>query len=110
MRISSTQSELPSVLAAAERLQASLVGRAVLGLHWLTLARRSDDDALAAVEELRATLAPDACVVVDAPLELRRRLSPWGAVDDAELALMRRLKERFDPEGTCNPGVFVGGI
>jgi FAD/FMN-containing dehydrogenase len=24
--------------------------------------------------------------------------------------LMQRVKERFDPERTCNPGLFVGGI
>ena len=28
----------------------------------------------------------------------------------AALELMRRVKARFDPARTCNPGVFVGGI
>ncbi len=33
----------------------------------------------------------------------------WGSVGDS-LALMRAVKERFDPNRTLNPGVFVGGI
>jgi glycolate oxidase FAD binding subunit len=32
----------------------------------------------------------------------------WGPVEGMDL--MRRLKERFDPNRTCNPGVFVGGL
>jgi glycolate oxidase FAD binding subunit len=33
----------------------------------------------------------------------------WGNPGDA-LPLMRSLKSQFDPAGTLNPGVFVGGI
>ena len=33
----------------------------------------------------------------------------WGSPGDA-LALMRSIKQQFDPEGTLNPGRFVGGI
>jgi glycolate oxidase FAD binding subunit len=33
----------------------------------------------------------------------------WGYRGDA-LALMRRVKEQFDPAGVLAPGVFVGGI
>jgi hypothetical protein len=24
--------------------------------------------------------------------------------------LMRRVKQRFDPTATCNPGIYAGGI
>ncbi len=37
------------------------------------------------------------------------RLEAWGNPGDA-LPLMRALKREFDPQGTLNPGVFVGGI
>jgi glycolate oxidase FAD binding subunit len=37
------------------------------------------------------------------------RLDAWGAGGDA-LPLMRALKRQFDPQGTLNPGRFVGGI
>ncbi len=33
----------------------------------------------------------------------------WGDMGPA-LALMKRIKERFDPKGVLNPGRFVGGI
>ena len=33
----------------------------------------------------------------------------WGDVGSA-VALMKRIKERFDPRGILNPGRFVGGI
>ena len=49
--------------------------------------------------------------MLDAPEELRREVDPWG-MDGASPAveLMRRTKERFDPNGVCSPGVFAGGI
>jgi FAD/FMN-containing dehydrogenase len=33
-----------------------------------------------------------------------------GGRGGAALELMRRTKARFDPNGVCSPGVFVGGI
>jgi glycolate oxidase FAD binding subunit len=61
------------------------------------------------VEDLRRDLAPFPCTVLDAPEEVRDRVEVWGP-DPSALAVMRRLKERFDPAGVCNPGLFVGGI
>jgi FAD/FMN-containing dehydrogenase len=49
-------------------------------------------------------------VVLDSPLELRTAEDPWGVSEGPELTLMRRVKQRFDPAGACNPGVFAGGI
>jgi glycolate oxidase FAD binding subunit len=47
-------------------------------------------------------------VVLDAPAG--SDLDRWGPVPGPALDLMHRVKRRFDPAGTCNPGLFVGGI
>jgi glycolate oxidase FAD binding subunit len=104
VRVSGLLAELERVVRTADRLGASLVGRAAVGTSWLTLVDG------ARVEELRADLAPFPCVVLDAPADVRERVDPWGAADEAELRLVRRVKERFDPAGVVNPGLFVGGI
>lgn len=47
-------------------------------------------------------------VVLAAPEEIARRVDRWGRI--GALGLMRRVKERFDPERVMAPGRFVGGI
>jgi glycolate oxidase FAD binding subunit len=110
VRVSGLQSRLAEILRAAERRGATLAGRAGSGLCWLRLDDREPAEMVAAVEDLRRKLAPLPCVVLDAPEEVRVALDPWGPVDEVRLALMRRVKQRFDPRGICNPGIFVGGI
>ena len=109
-KVSALQGALPRVLAAAERQGGAVVGRVAAGVSWIKLEGGSPADGAAAVEELRRELAPAAVVVLDAPRELREAVDPWGAEPDGRLELMRRVKQRFDPSGVCNPGVFVGGI
>jgi glycolate oxidase FAD binding subunit len=99
VRVSGVQDQLDAQMRAAERLGGSLVGRAAFGLSWVTLPEA------AAVEELRRELAPSPCVVLDGAAE-----DVWGPAEAGAVELMRRVKERFDPAGACNPGVFVGGI
>ena len=48
--------------------------------------------------------------MLDAPAAVRERVDPWGVEEGPELTLMRRTKERFDPRGVCNRGIYVGGI
>ena len=48
-------------------------------------------------------------VLLDIPLELKRRVDVFGPTNDAH-SLMQRIKQQFDPSGTLNPGRFVGGI
>jgi glycolate oxidase FAD binding subunit len=106
VRVSALQTQLADVLRAAERYGAPLVGRAGLGLSWLRLEDREPGEMVAAVAELRARLSPARCAVLDAPTDVRAALDPWGGIDPGTLALMRRVKERFDPAGICAPGVL----
>ena len=110
VRVSGVQADLPRLVGEAERANATLAGRAALGISWLALGSLDDDAAAAAVGELRARLAPSPCLVLDAPPGVRRALDVWDERDLGRLALARRVKERFDPQRTMRPGVFVGGI
>ena len=66
--------------------------------------------AVLAVELLRATAvrAGGHAVVLTAPPEVRQVVDMWGPVP--ALALMRRVKDQFDPGHRFAPGRFVGGI
>jgi glycolate oxidase FAD binding subunit len=68
-------------------------------------------DAAEALPRVRAAIAPHdgTAVVLRAPDDVRDRLDHWGPVGDS-LDLMRRVKERFDPERRLSPGRFVGGL
>jgi glycolate oxidase FAD binding subunit len=104
VRVHALPTDLPRVLACAEEHAAGVVGRASVGTCWLSLPAGAD------VAAIRAALAPRPCVITDAPAAVRARLDPWDVAEGPELELMRRLKERFDPERKCNPGVYAGGI
>jgi glycolate oxidase FAD binding subunit len=110
VRVSHTQTQLGALLGLASVEGATAVGRVALGVSWVTLGPGDPDDVATTVRDLRRSLAPAACVVLDAPREVRERIDPWGVGDGPELTLMRRTKQRFDPRGVCNPGLYVGGI
>jgi glycolate oxidase FAD binding subunit len=48
-------------------------------------------------------------VVREAPPTFKERVEVWGPLG-SRLELTRRVKEKFDPRGTLNPGRFAGGI
>jgi glycolate oxidase FAD binding subunit len=104
LRVSSLLTRLPALVRASEDAGGSLVGRAALGLSWVWLPEPSREQ----IESLRRILSPSPCVVLDHPQSLE--VDPWGPVDPAVVALMRRVKEHFDPAGVCSPGVFAGGL
>jgi glycolate oxidase FAD binding subunit len=103
VRIAHAPSALAAVLRATDAAGGTLVGRAALGSSFVELAP-------ADVATLRAAVAPATTVVLDAPAALRAGADPWDTPDGPALELMRSVKRRFDPTGTCNPGLFVGGI
>jgi glycolate dehydrogenase FAD-binding subunit len=110
VRVSGRPTQLAEACAAAEGAAATLVGRAALGLWWIALPAAAPVELVEAIAGLRDVLGPSPCVVLDAPAAMRAKLDPWDHPEDAALVLMRRVKARFDPTATCNPGIFVGGI
>ncbi|GAA2854188.1 FAD-binding oxidoreductase [Streptosporangium fragile] len=64
-------------------------------------------DLVAGVREALRPLG-GALTVLAAPPELVREVDRWGP--SGAQALMRRVKERFDPGRRMSPGRFVGGI
>jgi glycolate oxidase FAD binding subunit len=80
--------------------------------HGLIFARLSGDatalrDALNTLR-LAATRRQGSLVVIDAPPSLAGQFDVWGT--SPALEIMHRLKARFDPHATLNPGRFLGGI
>jgi glycolate oxidase FAD binding subunit len=70
----------------------------------------SDDGDLPFLDALRRSVSEydGSVVVVEAPDDARREVDVWGPVGGMEI--MRRIKERFDPDNRMSPGRFVGGI
>ena len=48
-------------------------------------------------------------VVEHCPLPVKKRIDVWGDQPQA-MELMRRIKQKFDPQGILNPGRFLGKI
>jgi glycolate oxidase FAD binding subunit len=92
VKVSGLPTRLPELLRTADELGALVVGRAALGLSWLSF----EEASAAPVERLRSDWI---AVVQDRPADLD--VDPWGRIDPAKLELMRRVKERFDPAGVC---------
>ena len=108
LRVSGLQSQIAELLRTVRPLNARVVGRAGLGLFWVTLPDAGN--AAAGVESLRRALSPSPCVVLDAPRDVRAAIDVWGPTDPGTQVVMRRVKERFDPAGVCAPGLYVGGL
>jgi glycolate oxidase FAD binding subunit len=92
--------DLAAVLHAAEDAGGTVVGRAALGLSWVDL------DA-GRVPALRAALPGCSATVLDGAGRVE---APWPAPDPGALAVMERIKSRFDPARVFSPGAFTGGI
>ncbi len=48
-------------------------------------------------------------VVEHCPLPVKAQIDVWGDLPDS-MAIMRRIKDKFDPDGILNPGRFLGSI
>jgi glycolate oxidase FAD binding subunit len=103
---------LDSVLGAAGRadVEVRLSGHAGIGVTFAGLSG-GEDGLVEVVEEVREIRVRrgGSVVVQEAPLTIKERLDAWGSGGDY-LGLTRRVKEKFDPGYTINPGRFLGGI
>lgn len=90
------------------------LGTGVVQAHWWpagavpALAERSVRDIAGTLGRM-ARARFGALVVARAPPEVKAWLDVWGPAPPS-LALMRALKQQFDPRGVLNPGRFVGRI
>ncbi len=48
-------------------------------------------------------------IVESCPATVKERIDVWG-FEPSGMAIMRRLKEQFDPDNILNPGRFIGGL
>ncbi|MEV0900168.1 FAD-binding protein [Actinoplanes sp. NPDC049802] len=128
LKLTAVLSAVPALVEAATAAGATIRGSAATGVLHAGVpspgrggAAGGDDTADGAVTEpaaemsrlvdtLRAaaTRAGGHAVVLTAPDGVREGLDMWGPVPGLEL--MRRVKERFDPDRRFAPGRFVGGI
>jgi glycolate oxidase FAD binding subunit len=100
---------LEPLLAALEG--GRFVWYATLGVGFLAGDPSNSRQVIAALESARAAAvwAGGSLVVDAAPSAIRAGFDAWGPLPSA-FAVMRELKQRFDPERRLNPGRFVGGL
>jgi glycolate oxidase FAD binding subunit len=109
LKVSGLPSALDKIIDAADGAGGRMVGRAAMGLFWITV-DGDDADLVAAIDDVRGRLPEFHCVLRDAPEPVRRKVDVWGRVDDGVAGIMKRVKQRFDPQSKCNPGLFAGAI
>jgi glycolate oxidase FAD binding subunit len=101
LKVSGRPTDLGAVIAAASAQGGTVVSRAALGLSWLSLPAGAD------VAAIRDALQPRPVAVLDGAAGVA---DAWPAPPEGTLAVMARVKERFDPARIFRPGAFVGGI
>ena len=107
LKVAALPTQLPEVDRLLAPLGLPIAWYPTLGLGFASGA--ASDSAAALIADARAELARrgGSLVVQAAPAELRT--DPWGTPPPA-FAVMRRLKDNFDPDHRLNPGRFVGGL
>ena len=107
LRIAHLPTALPQVLAALPS-GSPVSASAATGVTYAAIPAAESAAALAALPSAIAAGA-GAAAGGRPPPAARDSLDHWGPAGDA-LGLMRRVKDRFDPDHRMSPGRFVGGI
>jgi len=96
----------------APQADVRLSGCAALGTFRVVVSGAGVAETAAVTMRLRALVAEveGSVVVARGPVELRRAVDPWGPIEPRALALMRSLRDEFDPGRVLNPGRYVGGL
>lgn len=113
LKLTFALSGLPELLSTARgaELPVHLRGSAGVGVVYGAIGGEHEPDAVrAVVNRLRSACTRNGgtLIVLDAPDRVKQAVDTWGPVHG--LDLMRRVKERFDPDHRLAPGRFVGGI
>jgi glycolate oxidase FAD binding subunit len=101
LKVSGRPTDLAAVMRTAAEHGGTAVSRAALGLSWISLPAGAD------VAAVREALGPRPVAVLDGATTVA---DPWPTAPAGSLAVMARVKERFDPARIFRPGAFVGGI
>jgi len=96
----------------APRADVRLSGCAALGTLRVLVSDAGVGETAAVTTRLRALVGEvgGSVVVARGSVELRRSIDPWGPVEPCAFALMRSLRDEFDPGRVLNPGRYVGGL
>ncbi len=114
-RIATLASHLAPTVAELERAlgaDAAVWGSAAVGTLFAASRSRAVGQLQAAVAALREFCGSlgGSVTLLRAPADVRSAVDPWGPVAPDALALMRRIKDEFDPTRALNPGRFVGQL
>jgi glycolate oxidase FAD binding subunit len=98
--------------AVAPRSEVRLSGCAALGTFRVLLGGAGGAEVAAFTTRVRHRIAATggSAVIARGSAELRRTVDPWGPVEPGSFALMRALRDEFDPGRVLNPGRYVGGL
>jgi glycolate oxidase FAD binding subunit len=105
--LSATAKFLDKLLSEAERVVAADLGTGIIRVGF----DADDEKVIDIVRQLRAeaVAAGSSLFIESAATAVRREADAWGEVGPTG-AIMRAIKERFDPKSLLNPGRFVSEI
>ena len=98
-----------------DSLRRALIVRAASVVYLSLMSDSEDEEAIVAFEKAAkdifafATARQGHATVLHAPLALKQRLNTWGPVR-RDLALMKKVKQAFDPDNIFAPGRYAGGL